>query len=290
MNVKQRSLGLVTTAIILWSSVEVISKHVQPEINPLWLTMTRFSIGVLTLAIVYSFERRKNKRFGIPHKKLVLLGLLGLTITFSLFQFGIYFTKASSAAVIYSTNPIFVTIFAAWQGEKVKRYQSAGILLGFIGVFLVMAESALEGLLSTSYLLGNILMLLAGIGWASYTIYGRKYVAKYGAIPTILFSLSYGLIFLFPIALVGEDISVLWNLSLETWAYITFLGVIVVGLGFVLYFKGLEGIEASRGITPFYLKPVLASIIAWLWLGESIGPIFVVGLAAVASSIILAQK
>ena len=72
-----------------------------------------------------------------------------------------------------------------------------------------------------------------------------------------------------------------------TWAWLLYLGIITVGIGYILYFEGLRRVPASRGVSLFYLKPILALLIAHTALGEPLSYNLLLASTMVASGILL---
>jgi drug/metabolite transporter (DMT)-like permease len=68
--------------------------------------------------------------------------------------------------------------------------------------------------------------------------------------------------------------------------------VAAVGIGYLLYFEGLRRVTASHGTALFYLKPVLATVFAYLILGEplSAAVLTAAGLAAVGILVVTLQR
>lgn len=138
---------LVLIAILLFTIIEVLTKLIgttYSQITPMVLAFARFGIGTITVGIIL-FTVRISKKEPIPlgklsknWKDLVLFGILGITGTFVLFHEGVALSHASSAAVIFSINPVFVTIVASLRGDKrIGRTTGISIMCAMIGLALV---------------------------------------------------------------------------------------------------------------------------------------------------------
>ena len=73
------------------------------------------------------------------------------------------------------------------------------------------------------------------------------------------------------------------------WALVTFIVVVGTMITFILLTGALRHIPATRASIVATLEPVLATVVAWLWLGESFGVAQLVGGAIVLAAIVLAQ-
>ncbi len=283
----------VTFAIVLWSTIEVLSKFIQFQVTPLVLGFIRFFLGTSVLLGVCFFSGRLHLTKEALNKKwkgFIMIGL-AISITISFFHHGITLTRASSAAVIFSINPIFVAFLASLRDERLTFNRISGLALGFLGaVFIITETKNIPALLSSKFIKGNFLMLISSVTWSLYTIYGREYSKEFDALTATLLGFIPGTFFLFVAAFFLEDLTLLFRFSFLTWGVVIFLGVVVIGAGYLSYFIGLKGVEASKGIILFYLKPALASIFAYLLLGEIFTMWLIAGIAVVSLGIVVAQK
>jgi drug/metabolite transporter (DMT)-like permease len=82
----------------------------------------------------------------------------------------------------------------------------------------------------------------------------------------------------FPFLFIGNELIRIPQYSGLTWGILIYLGIFTGGLGYVLFFKGLQLMEASKGITIFYLKPIIATFLSFLLLHEVPGPSLYIGI------------
>jgi drug/metabolite transporter (DMT)-like permease len=251
----------------------------------------RFMMGaafLLTLLLLRrqgSFLIASVKKDGLP---ITLLGAVGVFLTFYLLHEGIDATSASTAAVVFSMNPVFTVLIASLAlGERLGLLGWLGVCLGLVGAFIAVTGFEFSGLFARDDFLGSIMILASAVTWSAYTVYGKKYSERYGSLVLSFASMAVGSL-LFAIALTidgGWREMAAYNLT--TWSWLLYLGIATVGLGYALYFEGLRRVPASRGASLFYLKPVLAILIASAALGESISYALLIASLMVASGILL---
>jgi drug/metabolite transporter (DMT)-like permease len=97
----------------------------------------------------------------------------------------------------------------------------------------------------------------------------------------------------FPWDVLGEDVSLQGNLSEHTapvWALVGFIVVVGTMITFSLLTGSLRHISATRASIVATLEPLVATVVAWAWLGESFGPTQLVGGAVVIAGILVAQS
>ncbi len=269
---------MVGGAIAFFSTIEVVSKYLQAgegaagRVGALQVAALRFMFGAAFLLPVLLIRRQaKYLVEGMRHAGLpfLLLGALGVFLTFYLLHEGIDSTSASSAAVIFSMNPVFTVLIASFAlRERLGRLGWCGVLLGLAGAFVAVTGFRFSGLFSRSDFTGSLQVLAAAFTWSGYTVYGKRYSERYGSLTVSFASMAVGCA-LFAIALsIRGGWRELAGYNPSAWAWLLYLGVVTVGLGYILYFEGLCRVPASRGASLFYLKPVLALLIARAALGE----------------------
>ncbi len=107
--------------------------------------------------------------------------------------------------------------------------------------------------------------------------------ARYGAVAVSSITMTVGALLFLITSLAEGSLGSVTSFSLKSWALLVYLGVAAVGIGYLLYFEGLRRVTASRGTALFYMKPVLATVFAWIILGEALSAavLTAAGLAAV---------
>jgi len=274
-------------AIGLFSTVEIASKIIGPRVDPIVLTFVRFFVtGLLLILISLPMLKMKAEPFSRRDYGIFFMnGLIGITLALSLFHTAILvLEKAASAAVIFCINPVFVVILARYINQEAwSRRKWCGVCLGGAGVSCFAYES---GVFSWNSLNGLSLMVLSAFLFALSTCISRRVVGRYGAPVLMGFSSLAGSLILLPLAVIRVEIE---GLSVMLGAAMPILYVTLFGtsLAYVLYYYGLLNTSAQRGAMIFFLKPVLASILAVLILGEEINTYMLTGIALILSGLFL---
>ena len=204
---------------------------------------------------------------------LTILGVINVILSMNLLQLSLSMTNAKAAlvAVIFSSNPIFVTFSSIIDKEKYIHIKG-GLILGIVGV-LVMSINELS--IDAINILSPMLALLSAVLYGLYTIIGRKVSSQIGSLKMNSYSFLIGSIVLLPLLLLFK-IPVFHINSSITW-HVMYLSFLTTGVGYLTYFIGLSIVGASKGSMVFFLKPVLASIFAVIILKENVGFYFVLG-------------
>lgn len=256
------------------------------------LTAWRFFIGGLII-LPFALKALKDNPQKPKLKDLALMALLGILnvcISMLLLQISVHYGKASVSAVLVSSNPLFVSVFAMFiLREKLGLPQILGLIIASVGIILLIFgemdfgnEKYLNLPLSFVYGLG------ASISFGLYLVLTKKTVEKHGNVVTNGVSFFFGAIVLFVInAIIGEPLGfeLTWlNLGAMFW-----FGVIISGLSYLLFFEGAKLLGAGTSSMYFFLKPVLASLLALIILREALAPLQIIAIIVIVGGLTLSR-
>lgn len=275
----------ITLTTIIFSTMEIALKFVSSDFNPIQLTFLRFFIGGLVL-LPFAINTLRAKNLTISFQDFyffVFLGLLGTVISMGLYQLAVLNTQASVVAVLFSSNPVFVTILAFFLlKEVIHKNNIIALILEVIGIILIINPLNIE--LS---LIGVTLTIVSTLIFALYGVCGKKKCAKYGGIVVTCFGFIFGslelltLILISHITLISDFLSshefgifstipIFLGYSLHTLPIISYICIVNTGIGFACYFKAMEETSAQTTSLVFFFKPILAPILALILLHEAI--------------------
>lgn len=278
-------LSFVVT-LLLFASMEVISKPLMGLIDPLVLTFWRFVCGIAVLGIVMAIRRKKLSLSPGKLGVLALMGILNTFISMSFLQLAVKNTEACRAATIFGSNPVFVVLIAAILGwERYSKRKGAGLILGITGLVLV------TGMYTFKIDTGTMYALLASITFAVYIILGRKASMDADPISVNVISFAFGIAAL-ALWLQIKGISMSPEPLRSELPSFLFLGIGVSGLGYVTFLTAINKLGAGNASTVFLLKPAVATVLAIAFLGETVTFNFVTGLlfAAVGSYLVAGKR
>jgi len=275
-------------AASIWGGMYVVSKVVLDIIPPFSLVTLRLLLGAVTLAIVLFIRGIPN----LSHRQIgqVLgVGFVGYGISLSLQFLGTKLSTAANGSLVTSATPAFVLLFA-WMllGEKITTPRVFALVLATIGVLAVIDPRSAQ--LNPELFLGNLSLIGAAITWALYSVLVRRVTRN---IEVLLFSL---------IAFLGGlPVSApagVWELanigvgeiSLGVIAGVLFLGIISTALAMVLWNTAFAYVDASLASLTFFAQPVVGTFLGWLFLGETITPLFLLGGLLIGIGLLIASR
>lgn len=237
--------------------------------------------------------RRSDLRF------LVLFGLFGLAIAQYLYFLSIQHLHIGVALVLANLAIVLVALWSRFFGaRRVRPRLWLGIVLALAGLALVArvwSGAAIDAL-------GIAPALACALAYATYLLMAeRSALSGRPAYALIGLGFVFGGIFwavvqpwwTFPFELLGEDVSLLGRLDGST-APVWLLLALMVPFGslapFVLYASALRYIPATHVVIAAVSEPVLGAVIAFAWLGETLGAYELVGGLLVLAAVVVAQS
>lgn len=282
--------------LILFSTMEVVSKPLMGSIDPFLLTFYRFLMGSFVMFIFVLFRGRLGelRNIGIADLgKLVFMGFLNIFFSMSMLQLAIEAGNAGTAAVIFCSNPLFVLLILVFIGKERAGFKNfAPIILGITGTFFIMKDKAV------SFNYGAIYAMLSAISFAIYSVIAKSSLKKISPTVANLVSFIAGIIFsaiYIWIRGIGFGLPDLFsektNLYYNLFAFL-YTGIALSGFGYILFFKTLKRFSAIASSYIFLLKPLIATVLSILFLSEPVGMNFWTGLLFIVFgiSIILLPK
>lgn len=293
MKYSHQGLIFLIITVVLFSTFEVACKFIVSTLHPFQISLYRFFIGGMVLLpfALYRINKRKTKISLSFFVDMFILGLTNIVVSMSLIQFGLRFTNASTTAVIFSSNPLFVAIFAALiLNEPIRFPKLIGMLIGLIGVFILFYEKLNH---SSFISIGPLLVLASALAFALYTVLGKR-LTNLGVDSMVMTAFSFlaGSLLLIPVMYIINIPLIAGGSSIIPITL--YLGIFVSGIAYMCYFYGLAHLPASTGAMIYFGKPALAAFFSVLFLGEKLTnhfflgtAIIILGLTAANSKILL---
>ena len=264
--------------------------------HPMQITVERFLLGGICL-IPFAFAALKKKGISIARediKHFALTGLFCVPLSMVLYQLSITHGQANVVAVLFSGNPIFVTILAFLILRETIHWNNVlALLLELIGIVAIINPFSPATNMS---LLSVGLAILSALLFSSYSVAGKKMTKTYGGIVVTCVSFLFGGCQLLLLLLLGHlgpvsqfyqsvglsifsDVPFFSGINLTTLPYFLYICLINSAAGYVFHMLALEKTNAAMTNLIFFFKPILAPIIALLVLGEAITSNILVGIA-----------
>ncbi len=281
-------------AVIFWGFSFIATKVTLREVHPFTLLTLRYAIGALMLLLVQlnrdrAFLKRFSRHDWIYMIVLAAVGVSGLGL---LQAYGLRYTTAINTGWIIAINPVLIILLARFFLQEAITFRKvSGILLGFLGIFLIISKGTFSrSLFQFASTYGDLLVLASALAWSSFTVAGKGILSRFSPLATITAVMFVGCLLVFPLSLLKGEWSHLFTLSLTTWMAILFLGFFCSGLGYLFWYSALEKRDSGVVGIYLYLEPFVTLIGAYLLLGEEIGWITLIGGGMVLAGVFLATS
>jgi drug/metabolite transporter (DMT)-like permease len=255
---------------------------------PLLFAALRFYLSALLLgacaAVVADWRPRVRADWGaVLAGGVFSIGGVGFLFV------GQQYTTSGVAAIVYSLGPVF-TVVCAWvflPAERVSRRAAVGVVIGLVGTLLVVGPS--PGGLASADFVGKALIVVATVtSVALGPVLIRRVGTRMPAVTLTAWALAIGAVLLHAGSLaLGETQTVPTTHSFL--AVVVYLGVVSSGVGFALYFWLLARTGPLYTNLVVYVEPVVAVLIGWLWLDETVSTLALVGFVVVVVGFVVVK-
>ena len=273
---------------LIWGFNFSFTKLALAEIPPLPFTAVRFIISSLLLWLIVRMVEGPAKLPPGALTKLALLGILGNTCYQLFFTVGLAHTTATNSALILSTVPTIVAVFAGALGlERITRRMWLGIALGTLGVMLVIATRGVGFAAGT--LRGDLLTVLAVLCWAGYTLGLRTVPEGVSPLRVTTVTTIAGTPGLLLAGLPGM-LRLNWGaVSLRAWLALGYAAVLSLVVAYLLWNRSVKAVGGTRTAIYMCVTPLVAAGGAWLLLGERPHPLQGVGAVLIVAGVLLTR-
>ena len=292
---------MVLSAATLFAVNGVVAKVVLSSgLSALRLTEVRITGAAVVLVLALGLFRRDLLHVTwreVPF--LAVFGILGLVFVQWLYLLAIHRLEIGIALLIQYLAPLLVALWARFVVHRpVRRRIWLALALALFGLSLVVqiwrgSGTGLNGL-------GVLAALGGAFAFAAYILMAERGVKRRDAVSLTTFGFVFGALFFalaqpwwsFPTGRVSQNVSLLGHLAgshLPVWALMLWIIVLGAVVPFALFVASLHHIPATRASIVSMFEPVVASAVAWAWLGEALDPMQVLGGVVVLCGIALAQ-
>ncbi len=260
-----RAVGLLVLAALCWSLGGLLIKAVSWP--PLAVAGGR---GIIAALFLTATNRGLRFRFS----RIQWIGAIGYAACTVLFCIATKLTTAANAILLQYTAPVWIALLSAWLlGERATRADWLTIVAVLGGMTLFFADS-----LELTHVLGNIVGVLSGVGFAAMTIALRK--QKDGS-PVESIILGNVLAFLIGLPwIIGAP-----ALSAAGWISLALLGLVQLGVSYWLYARAIKHVTALEAVLIPVIEPILNPVWVLLAIGEKPTPLSLAGGAIVLAAV-----
>lgn len=273
---KPRDLADLVLLAALWGGSFLFMRYAAPAFGALplmWLRVAIATVCLLPLLVWRGQVGALRERIGV----VTVMGLFNSAIPFVLIAWATLSITAGLASILNATVPIMTALIGAvWLRDRLGAGRVAGLVIGMAGVVLLAADKA-------DFKPG-------GSGWALLAMVGATLCYGFAAnftkrhltgVPPMVNAAGSQIV-----SAVALTPFALWTWPAQTpaplaWAAAAVLGVGCTAIAYVLFFRLIERVGASRAVTVTFLVPVFGTLWGALFLGEAVTGSMLLGGAVV---------
>jgi drug/metabolite transporter (DMT)-like permease len=281
---------LLVLGNLFWASNIIVGKVILGDVPAIALSFWRWT-GAFMVAFWFAWPHLKNDwRVLLEHWKIMLaLAATGIAAFNMAAYIGLSGTTALNVLLLQSSLPLIVAVWAfAIFKERPTAWQLGAILMSLAGVAFIAAHGSVNALLNLCFLSGDLWIMLSIIIYAAYVVLLRR---RPGVHPLSFMQAAMGL------GALMVAPAYLWELSrgihmTDHWQNFTAIGYMAVFPSFISYLffnRGVQLIGATRAGQSTHLMPIFGSVMAVLYLGESLRLYHFVSFILIGAGILIAH-
>jgi drug/metabolite transporter (DMT)-like permease len=255
---------MMTLVVILWGTNIIVSRFLTGldpvRVSGVFFAFFRYALGALTMVFVIIYQRKGLREINSTirqYRRVLFSSIIFASIFVVALHTSTEFIPSGTSSIIINLNPIIVLIFGViFLKERLSPVKLLGFVMGFLGgsIFLMNSIQISPGLE-----FGIILAVIGMVMWGAYTI-SLHYLegANRYVVMTVTHLTSSLIILLFIIGLLTAGVQLILILDYFTIIGLLFSGILVSGLGYVLYFTAIEALGAPRASSFLFLMPFVS--------------------------------
>ena len=268
--------------VLLWASSFPTVRYSLNYYSPEALMIFRFLIASAVLITYCLIKKVPLPRFkDLP--MFMSAGFVGLFLYMWAFNTGAGMVLSGISGFIIASAPVFTLLLSIiFLKEKAGWLIWLGVLISFCGIVIIGSTQMADMQLN----FGVLLLLSAAVFTSIYNIIQKRILRDYTAMQATAYSMIFGTIFM--CIFLPDLIREFPNAPMRANVAIIYLGVLPAALAYFLWGYALSKVKKTVYVTGFlYLTPFMASIIAFLWLGERMPALAFLGGAVVITGMVL---
>ncbi|MGI2328604.1 DMT family transporter [Planococcus sp. YIM B11945] len=280
-----RAMGLLLFLVFIWGFSWSIYKVALDYTPPILFAGFRSFFGGLMLALVLvpSWKRIKWRE---NWKAYCISALLNAVLFYGLQTIGLEYLPGGLFSVLIYLQPVLIGLFAwLWLGETMTVLKVSGLVVGFLGILVISANS-LSGTLSIT---GIVLAILAALSWALGVVYVKKVSGQVDSMWMVALQFIIGGLVLSAAGSTVENVSdIVWNFPYV--AGLIYGATLGIPVAFVIYFHLINKGEASKVAAFTFLVPLIAVLTGTVFMNEPVTYTLAIGLVLIVLSIYLVNR
>ena len=282
---------LLTIPPLCWAGNIVLARGINEIIPPVSFAFWRWTVAFLILLLFHFSQAVRDWKAVVSHWRImVFLSATGITCFNTLLYMAVHTTTAINGALIQTTMPAVIVLLSLLVfREKITKIQVVGVVLCMFGACMVVLRGSLSRLVDLSLVQGDVLMLVAVVLYALYSVFLRRRPNMH-PISFLIYTFGMGALGLLPLYIWEISAVGTFPVNRDTLLSILYVAVFPSMVAYFCWNRGIELIGANRGGLFINLIPVFASLMAIVWLGETLKAYHLAGMVMILVGMVLFNR
>lgn len=282
--------GLLLLMVLIWGANFSIVKVALRDFPEVAFNAARLVVATLVYVGVIFATPARARLQTLTRKDWLELAFLGSIGTF-LYQFcfvsAVKRTSVGNGSLIIGISPIVIAVMSAVVGhERIRPVRWLGIVVAMFGLYLVVGRGVD---VTAQSLRGDLLMMGGVICWATYSVASQSILKRHDPLLVIGLTFSIGAV-LYVLTTTPMLIAIDWDaISGFSWLMMLISALLALNLSYWIWYTGLKRLGGSRTSVYSYLTPVVAMIVAAIWLDEPISANQLAGAGAIFAGLVITR-
>jgi drug/metabolite transporter (DMT)-like permease len=261
--------ALLIVLSMLWGSTFLFITIAARQLPPVSIAAVKVTLAAGALLLAMRQAGARLPRQARTWRDFAIMGLFNDAGPFILIAFASPVVATGLASVLIATSPLFTVVLAHWltEDERMTPRHAAGVLIGFAGLAVMLGGG--DFTFSPAAMVGQIGCLLASLGYAYASVFGRRFtVLRLHPMTTAAGQLGTTALVLVPLALVLDRPWTLPGLSWPSLGALLALGLLTGALAYSIFYRILATAGATNVVLVTFMSPITAILLGIAVLGE----------------------
>jgi len=255
---------------VIWGSTYLLNKIAVNELPPFMLASIRFIVAGILIFFIAIIMRKSIAISWRQLKNTIITGFLFLTFGNGVVVWALKFVDSGFAALEISAQPLIILLLMrVLQGKKIQMMSIIGVILGFIGIYLLVSQKQI--LSQENSILGMLMIFACMLSWGYGSLFvGRADLPRNYFVNTGYQMLTGGIMLLISSLLFGEK----WTSPIEWSSSVQYSMLLLIVFGSIVAFTSfnylLKVVSPEKVATSTYVNPIIALGLGWYFLNEQI--------------------
>lgn len=287
---------LLLLMIIIWGSNFSVVKYALRDFPEISFNALRLIIASAVFLLAIATVRARARAGLRPPEpaltrrewgSVMLLGVVGTGFYQLLFLAGVARTSVANSSLIFGCTPVAVAIMSSVAGhDRLTLARWAGAALSFTGIYTLVG---LRAEMSSATFAGDAMIFGAMLCWSIYSVAAQPLLKRHSPLVITGWTMITGTVVYVAFAFVPLLRTNWGSISTTSWVLMTASALLALAFSYIVWYTAVQKIGSARTAIYSNLTPIVAMIVAALWLGEQITRTQVIGAALILSGIALTR-